>query len=119
MKVDEYLAHFIDMNEDELVATQYISYKEKVKICEEVFRSAMFDERGKYKANTPKLNLLYQMRLIKEYTILEIEDDEKDFDKLEVLGLVELLQSFIDPHELERFDEILSWVMEDYRGGKA
>ena len=119
MKVDEYLAHFIDMNEDELVATQYISYKEKVKICEEVFRSAMFDERGKYKANTPKLNLLYQMRLIKEYTIIEIDDDEKDFDKLEAFGLVKYLQSAIPEDELGRFDEILNWVIEDYRGGKV
>lgn len=120
-KVSEYIDTVRNDEEVDITKISYLSYQNKINLCNEVFNEAMFINK-RFKSNLPYLNIVYLMKIIEVYTILEIDDVWRDYDGLAANGLIDvMLSSQIPQEELKQLDEILGWIAEDYetnKGGK-
>lgn len=96
---------------------KYIPYEIKVKICQNIVESScMVDGRVKY--NTPALSMLYDLAIIEQYTDIEIdyEASTQIYNNLiqnNIMTLIKESETF-PSKELDAFDEILDWVLDDF-----
>lgn len=113
-KADNKVA-FVDSHID---SNKYVPYEVKVKICQNIVESSCLED-GRVKYNTPALFMLYDLAIIEQYTDIEIdyEISTQIYNNLLQNNIISLVKetSIFPPKELDAFDEILDWVLNDFK----
>ena len=96
----------------------YMPYSQKIAFVKGIVDATSFVEvEGKklYKRDTPASTFLFAMRLIKEYTDIEIDDSNvvEEYDKLVSSGAMDALLGIIAPKEIKILEGLLDMVEGD------
>ena len=96
----------------------YVSYEEKVSVCERIVEATSYVEvNGQkiYKRNMPSRAVFFTLKLIDEYTDIDIDFNNilKDYNKLDEEGFVEILLKTIPAKEVSTWRTILEMIEDD------
>lgn len=104
------------------ITTNYISYLKKVVICEGIINATCRKQDGDRSLiifNTPNLYMFFDMKLIENYTDIELKiDDEHSidyyYDELNKIGAIDALIAAIPPSEYVEFKTLLDMQLDDF-----
>ena len=127
MKVDEFIRQYKESAKKEQVCERhinkkYLPYANKIAECNKIVENTMniLNEDGtvSYKQNTPARFLLFHMRLISNYTDIELENENfiNDYDALNESGAFTALITKIPESEYKEFNTLLSMTVDDFMG---
>lgn len=113
MTIDELIKQE-EINFDELLMIEYISYENKIDLCYGIVESTYFVNK-KFHSNSPLREVLFIMNLINMYTLIDIDFDNLygEYDKLVASGLIEPVFDVIPKIEVDRMRDILEMVTAD------
>lgn len=106
----------IDDGDEILRTTEYLSYQNKMAVCEDIIQQSMFVNK-RYRPNSPYFNLLFTMKLVDIYTCIKIDYENifEEYDLLVASSLLDfLLNGVIPVHEQERFQDLLEMQLGDF-----
>ena len=113
MTIDELIKQE-EINFDELLMIEYISYENKIDLCYGIVEGTYFVNK-KFHSNSPLREVLFIMNLINMYTSIDIDFDNLygEYDKLVASGLIEPVFEVIPKIEVDRMRDILEMVTAD------
>lgn len=109
---------------DNLKVVDYIPVSQKIAIAKSIVNTAMRDERGELRLNSPSAYILYTMVKIDTWTNIKIEFDNKDYpfdkqyDDLDRLGLIEKIIDLLPKKDSAEFDSIYGMVLSDVQNNE-
>lgn len=103
------------------ITTEYIGYLQKNVICQSIIDSTFRDNNNKgiVKINSTGCYLFFVMKLIENYTDIELDVEKHSidyyYDELNKIGAIDVILSTIPESEYAEFDTILKMKMDDFR----
>ena len=102
------------------ITTSYIPFMNKVAICGSIAKATCHVKEGErefIRFDSPTRYLIFVMKLIENYTDIEIHDDVVaiEYDKLNEVGAINTLINYIPEAEYAEFSTILNMKMDDLR----
>lgn len=100
----------------ERIKKTYVPYEQKVAHCENLIKASSVAPDGSYRRNTPAQFMMFIMRLIAEYTDLEVDKDDLlgEYDRLDENNLTGKLVAMIPEHEYVTWNTLIKMAEDDY-----
>lgn len=105
------------------IIKDYIPYLEKIVICNQIIKTTQHiknDTIKIFKANSPSMMLMYNIKIVDNYTDIDIEKEINDgmgmdeiYDILTYTGAMIDIYKFIPESELVEFKQLLDMTLED------
>ena len=102
---------------DNLKIVDYIPVSQKIAIAKSIVNTAMRDERGELRLDSPNAYILYTMVKIDTWTNIKIEFN-KQYDDLDRLGLIEKIIDLLPKKDSAEFDSIYGMVLSDVQNNE-
>ena len=118
MKIKEYLEkrNFKLAKAEDHVVTQYLPYSRKMAEAKNIVEFTSYAGEGedrRFCVNSPIRLHLFMQRLVENYTDLEFEDFNEDYDALVSSGAMDEIISLIPKREYEEFDLLVHMTLDD------
>ena len=105
---------------DTLRAVEYISYENKINLCQSIIENSYFVNK-KFYSNTPLREILFIMSLIDFYTVIDVDFENlyDEYDKLTASGLIDFffvegsIDSIVPSIEIDRMRDLLGIMIDD------
>lgn len=102
------------------ITKKYIPFMDKVAICGSIVKVTCHKKEGErefIRFDSPTRYLIFVMKLIENYTDIELNDENvvADYDKLNEIGAINTLIATIPENEYTEFSTILNMKMDDLR----
>lgn len=105
---------------ENLVVTEYVPYLNKVAIAREIVDKTSFDADGHIRYNSPLTYLCYVLKLIENWTNIEIDTSRlaDEYDDLNKTGVLDKIVEAIPESEKSEFDTIYHMVQDDLQANE-
>ena len=122
MKLDTFIKEYKTDKSDGLIKSRikkaYIPYEEKISSCDRIIKATSYKKVGDdeiYSQDSTARYMLFILELIRLYTDIEIDFTHslECFNKVEELGLSEVIINHIPKIEVERFETIMEMKLDD------
>ena len=115
--IEEYKDNPVRLVEDidTLRAVEYISYENKINLCQSIIENSYFVNK-KFYSNTPHREVLFIMSMIDAYTVIDVDFENlyDEYDKLVASGLIDFFFVDIIPSiEIDRLRDLLGIMIDD------
>ncbi len=124
MTVDEFIKEYeqkkkkVDYTPANHITLKYMPHAKKIAFVKGIINASSYDEvNGKkiYKRDTPNMMFLFSMRLVKEYTDIEVVDSEvvQNYDALVSSGAMNSILDAIPSEEVKLLKGMLDLARDD------
>ena len=133
MKIQEFVDKYNSFNNDtlktnlcnEVMKNEYVPFTKKMSMCKSIAKITTHNnikvgdkDKQYFNVDTANRYLLFRIKLLEEYTILEFSEDIptqiKEYELLDQYGLNEILTDNIDEREYAQSKMILDMYVDDY-----